>query len=304
MTHDSPSDLGASVSARLKNLAIATKTDFQSVLTRYANERLLHRLSVSHHNDTFVLKGATLFTVWSGEPHRATRDVDFLSFGEREPARLRTLFADVVATKVVPDGVAYDSGGIHAAPIRDDQPYGGVRVAIEASISSARIRLQVDVGFGDAITPQPTVVELPSLLELPRPRLRCYPKETVVAEKFEAMTKLGLANSRMKDFFDLAWMATHFSFDGSTLVRAVRATFERRGTALPVEPPIGTTQEFAMAHGKATQWASFLRKAAVTTTMDLGRAIEIVADFLDAPRRAAVAGSAFHRRWQPPGPWT
>lgn len=303
MNSDIPSDLGASVSARLKNIATRQQIDFQSVLTRYANERLLYRVASSPQADAFVLKGATLFTVWTGEPHRATRDVDFLSFGEREPARLRDAFARILANELPQDGVVFDLARIVAAPIRDDQPYGGVRIGLEAAIATARLRLQVDVGFGDAITPEAAVVDLPGLLDFPRARLRCYPKETVVAEKFEALAKLGLSNSRMKDFFDLAWMASHFEFDGSTLVRAIRATFERRGTAVPDHAPVGMTTAFAEAPGKQGQWSGFLRKSASTSSMELSSAIASLARFLEAPRQAAATGTAFSLRWPVGGPW-
>lgn len=303
MNSDIPSDLSASVSARLKNLATRQQIDFQSVLTRYANERLLYRVAKSPHADAFVLKGATLFTVWTGEPHRATRDVDFLSFGDREPARLRDAFSRILGSEAPQDGVVFDLARIVAAPIRDDQPYGGVRIGLEAAIATARLRLQVDVGFGDAITPEAAVVELPGLLDFPRARLRCYPKETVVAEKFEALTKLGMSNSRMKDFFDLAWMASHFEFDGPTLVRAIRATFERRGTTVPARPPVGMTAAFAEAPGKQSQWTGFLRKSASAASMDLASVISTLAEFLEAPRQAAATGSDFSARWSVGGPW-
>jgi predicted nucleotidyltransferase component of viral defense system len=209
-----PKDVGASVRARLLGLARERKEDFQLVLTRYANERLLFRLAQSPHASRFVLKGAALFTVWTGEPHRATRDIDLLGFGDPSEEALRSLFAEVLALEVAEDGVQFDLGSMTVGPIREDQEYGGVRIVLGAQLTSAKVRLQIDVGFGDAITPDAVVVSLPALLDFPAPRLRAYPRETVVAEKTEAMVKLGLANSRMKDFYDLVILSRMFEFLG------------------------------------------------------------------------------------------
>ena len=228
-----PKDMGTSVRARLLNLAAARGEDFQLVLTRYANERLLHRLARSRHGGRFVLKGATLFTLWTGEPHRVTRDVDLLGFGDPSEAHIRSVFAEVLAVDVDDDGVRFDASSLEVGAIRQGQAYRGVRVLVVARVTTARVRLQVDVGFGDAITPQPVPVDLPALLDFEAPRLLAYPRETVIAEKLEAMVQRGLANSRMKDFYDLAVLARTFAFEGEVLARAIGATFERRGTPCP-----------------------------------------------------------------------
>jgi predicted nucleotidyltransferase component of viral defense system len=233
MTKTPPKDIGASVRARLSRLSRERGEDFQLVLTRYANERLLFRLASSRHAQRFVLKGAALFTLWTGKPHRATRDLDLLGFGEPGVDHVRGVFAEVLALDVADDGVRFDLGSLAVGLIREEQEYGGVRVELVARITNAQVRLQVDVGFGDAITPEASVVEFPPLLDFPAPRLRAYPRETVVAEKLEAMVQLGMANSRMKDFYDVAVLARDFDFDGALLARAMRATFERRKTPLP-----------------------------------------------------------------------
>lgn len=214
-------NVAASVRDRLLRIAQERGDDFQLVLLRFATERLLARLAASPHADQFVLKGATLFTVWTGEPHRATRDIDLLGFGDRTVERVRGVFADVVAVEVDEDGVELDPANVHVEPIREDQDHGAVRVVLAARIAGARIRLQVEVGFGDVITPSAGEAELPALLEFPAPRIRAYPRETVVAEKLEAIVQLGMANSRMKDFYDLAVLARRFDFDGATLARAI-----------------------------------------------------------------------------------
>lgn len=217
MTKHPIKDHAASVRARLTHLARERNEDFQLMLSRYANERLLYRLATSKHGQHFILKGATLFTLWTGAPHRATRDLDLLGSGEPSVERVREAFAEVIAQPMPEDGVQFDSSSLKAGLIREGQLYGGIRVELVALLTRAKVRLQVDVGFGDAITPDPSVVDFPTLLDLPAPRLRAYPRETVIAEKVNAMVELGMANSRMKDFFDIAALARRFDFDGDLL---------------------------------------------------------------------------------------
>jgi len=299
-----PKDVGASVRARLLHLARERGDDFQLLLTRYANERLLYRLTRSRHHGSFILKGATLFTLWTGHPHRATRDVDLLGVGDPSQDRLRNIFAEVIALDVGDDGVVFDAGSLAVGPIREDQEYGGVRVEVFARVTAARVRLQVDVGFGDAITPEPVQMELPVLLDFPTPHLLVYPRETVVAEKLDAIVQLGTTNSRMKDFYDLAVLARRFEFDGTLLVRAIRATFERRKTPLPMALPIGLTSEFAADPSKTTQWTAFVRKTGVRDASDLPATITAIVAFAAAPLTAAARESPFACHRPPGGPWT
>ncbi len=299
-----PTNIGASVRARLLKLSKERREDYQLLLARYANERLLHRLSTSSHATGFVLKGAALFTLWTGRAHRATRDIDLLGFGDPTEVRLRAVFEDVLRADVVDDGVRFDVSSLEVGPIREDQEYGGVRITLRAEIGSARVRLQVDVGFGDAITPGPELVEFPALLDFDAPKLRAYPRPTVVAEKFEAMVKLGIANSRMKDFFDVVIMSRTFAFDGDELVRAIRATFKRRGTALPEALPLALTDEFAEDATKRAQWAGFVRKAGASTELrDFGEVVREARAFLADPLGACRASEAWALEWPPPGPW-
>jgi predicted nucleotidyltransferase component of viral defense system len=296
-------DIGASVRARLLHLAHERGEDFQLVLARYANERLLFRLAASKHASHFVLKGAALFTLWMGRPHRATRDLDLLGFGEPGEAHVREVFAEVLALGVDDDGVRFDLDSLAVGPIREDQAYGGVRVEVIARVTTARVRLQVDVGFGDAITPEAAVVEYPPLLDFPAPRLRAYPRETVVAEKLEAMVQLGMANSRMKDFYDLAVLARGFDFDGEVLARAIRATFERRRTPLPVRLPVALTAVFVEDATKKTQWAGFVRKAGVRDAGTLGEAVATIVAFIAEPLLAAATPVLPAFWWRAGGPW-
>jgi predicted nucleotidyltransferase component of viral defense system len=212
--------MAASVRARLTQLATRNGYDFQQVLTSYAIERLLYRLSVSPHADSFVLKGATLFTLWEGFPHRQTRDLDLLGFGENSIERMVAVFQEVCATSVGDDGLGF--GKISGETIRGLQEYGGIRLHVSAGLGRAVVPLGIDIGFGDQITPSPKKVVFPTLLDFPKPKLRAYPVETVVAEKFEAMVRLDMANSRMKDFYDLNYLASTTAFDGDPLCAARR----------------------------------------------------------------------------------
>ena len=296
-------DIGASVRARLLRLARERGEDFQLVLTRYANERLLFRLASSPHAGRFVLKGASLFTLWTGKPHRATRDLDLLGFGDSGVDHVRQVFTEVLALDVADDGVRFDLDTLVAGLIRDEQEYGGVRVELVARVTNAQVRVQVDVGFGDAITPEATMVDFPALLDFPAPRLRAYPRETVVAEKLEAMVQLGMANSRMKDFYDILVLARTFDFDGDLLTRAIRATFERRKTPLPTSLPVALTATFADDPTKKTQWSGFVRKAGVDDAGSLAETVMAVAVFAEKPLMAAVGDYRLTATWYAPGPW-
>lgn len=258
-----------SVRARLLNLSRSQGEDFQRLLVRYAIERLLYRLSISEHADAFVLKGATLFALWLGKPHRATKDLDLLGRGEPDVERLVAVFREVAALDCAADGMAFGADGITGTRIREDAAYAGVRVIVPASLAGARLKVQVDVGMGDATVPNPCTVEVASLLDLPAPMMRAYARETVVAEKLEALVVLGLTTSRMKDLYDLDLLRRRFEFD-DTLINAVRATFARRGTPIPKTLPIGLSDAFAEDTAKQAQWRAFLRKAGAKQDLDLG----------------------------------
>ncbi len=253
---DKSRNVGASVRQRLLNLAQARGQPLELLLTRYALERLLHRLSLSPHRERFVLKGALLLTTWFDEPHRATRDLDLLGFGDPSDDALLAVFREVM-TIAADDGVSFDTAKLKIQPIREDQQYGGSRLLTTATLSGVRIPIVVDVAFGDAIEPGVEDIALPVLLDAPSPRLRAYPLETVIAEKLHAMVALGIANSRMKDYYDL-WMLTRtFALDAGRLRRAVDATFARRSTPLLKGIPEGLSDAFAADANKQAQWRAF-----------------------------------------------
>lgn len=293
-----------SVQARLVRHAKLLNADPNLVLTRYATERLLYRLSRSPHGERFVLKGALLLLVWLGETVRPTRDADFLGFGDLSTEALLQIFADICAIDVEPDGIVLDASTIRVTAIRPADTYGGQRVTMLARLGSARLRIQVDIGIGDAVMPEPEWIEYPALLDQPRPRLRAYRRETVVAEKFHAMVVLGSKNSRMRDFFDLHALATRETFHGATLLEALQATFQRRGTALPAKRPLALTPDFAALAGKRTQWTNFLRNNHLTSApAELGAAIDLLAAFL-SPILESASRATIPERWNPGGPWT
>ncbi len=274
------------------------------MLTRYALERLLYRLSRSRHREAFVLKGAMVFAVWSGHPHRATKDLDLLGSGTPDLERLAVVFREIVSITVEDDGFSFDAASVEAARIKEDADYEGVRVTLDGTIGTAKVGVQIDIGFGDAVTPSVVEVEYPSLLDTPRPTLRAYPRETVVAEKLQAMVHLGRLNSRMKDFFDLWFLATHFEFDGELLVQAVKATFERRGTPRPNEPPVALTSVFSGDISKQKQWTAFLRRSGVgSTDLTLTAVVEGLAEFLVPVLVGPEARRGTGLRWRAGGPW-
>jgi len=251
-------NLGSSVRARIHNKAKADQVNMQFLLTRYALERMLYRLGVSEHRDSFLLKGALLFDLWYDVPLRPTRDIDLLGFGMAETPHLFKVFEDLCAIEVE-DGINFDAGSINAQEIRKDANYAGIRVTLVGSIDGAKCKVQVDVGYGDAVTPAPEVATYPVMLEdMPAPVLRVYPQYTVIAEKFEAIVSLGMANSRMKDYFDLWVLLRNANLDYVILEKAVQATFNRRETAMPKGIPIGLTDQFAADKSRVDLWDAFV----------------------------------------------
>jgi predicted nucleotidyltransferase component of viral defense system len=293
-----PGNIGASVRARLLARSRAEGADYQILLTRYALERLLYRLSVTDYNRHFILKGALLFVTWLKDPFRPTRDLDLLGYGSNSPEALANTFKAICQAQVPDDGVIFDSAGLSAAPIREDMNYGGVRIRTHATIDGARVPIQIDIGFGDVITPAAVEINYPALLDSPAPRIRAYPAETVIAEKFEAMVSLGIANSRLKDFYDLWFISRSFTFDHITLSGAIQRTFERRETPLPRTLPTGLTEEYAAQWNP--RWKAFLKRERMQAAPDtLAAVIADLAAFLFPLINTAVAASS----WPPGGPW-
>ena len=271
-------NMGASIRQRLLNLSRANGPPFDILLTRYVLERLLYRLTLTPHASRFILKGAMLVTTWFPDPHRQTRDLDLLGFGDSNPDVILAAFREICAIPL-DDGVEINAAGLRADLIREALEYGGLRLRTIATVASARIAIVIDIGFGDATEPGIEEVVLPVLLDLPAPRLRAYARETVVAEKFQAMVVLGLANSRYKDFYDLWALSCAFAFDDDRLARAIRATFDRRRTEIPTLPPDALTPAFADDPTKRQQWANYIEDLG-SPDLDLRRVTSELAAFL------------------------
>lgn len=301
-----PVNVAHSVKTRLLQRARQEDEDFNSLLIRYVIERLLYRLAASEYVHDFVLKGAVLFVIWSDRPHRATKDLDLLGSGPPDTNRLTAIFREVCRVSVPDDGVTFLADTVVAEPIREDAVYDGIRLRFMAQLGTAEVPVQVDVGFGDSTIPEPHEVELPVLLDFPRPKLKVYARESAIAEKLHALVELGLANSRMKDFYDLWFLAMRTSFDGRVLSEAVLATFARRRTQVPRTMPTGLSDLFATDPTKLEQWAAFVRRARLRAEAPtLGQAVTTVRAFLWPVLDTGTGTEPSHLEttWPPGGPW-
>jgi hypothetical protein len=282
VTNERPGNIAASVRQRLLDLSRERGEDFQLILTWYAAERFLYRLAQSKYSKQFILKGAMLLNIWMDRSHRPTRDLDLAGYVDASPEQLIDLFQEICQVEVEEDGLQYDTESIQVNEIRENQEYQGQRVRLVAYLETARIPVQIDIGFG-----------------------LTYPPETVVSEKFQAMVALGILNSRMKDFYDLRMMSKKFTFDGSQLVDAIKATFHRRRTEILGTAPVALTDEFSMDQDRVTQWKAFLTRTGLETTAgDLQQTIEELRLFLIPPLQAAASGGDFNLEWTKGGPWS
>lgn len=297
-------NLAASVHARLQNHARATKRPFQELLQYYAMERFLYRLSATPHRARFILKGALMLHVWEAPLARATKDLDFLGRLDNSLENLDGVVREVCTADVEPDGMVFDPYTVTATRIKEDADYEGVRVRFVGRLGKARVTMQLDVGFGDVVTPGAQDIMYPALLDFPAPALSGYPRETVIAEKFHAMVYLRTLNSRMKDFYDVWLLARQFTFDGALLAKAIAATFANRETTIDAAP-IAFTSEFIEQASTLSQWTAFRRKLPNTECPEtLAEVVPVLAQFLLPIARGCAAGERFEGRWPPGGPWT
>jgi hypothetical protein len=303
MTERKIKNLPASIRQRLLQVAQASERPFQEVLQYYAMERFLYRLSVSKHADKFVLKGALMLTAWGASATRPTRDIDLLG---RLPNRVEDLvdvIRDVCGQDVEPDALVFDADSVAGIVIKEDADYAGVRVTFRGSLQNMPLPMQIDVGFGDVVFPGATMMVYPTILDQAAPQLRGYSRETAIAEKFEAMVKLGLLNSRLKDFYDIWLLSRQFAFDGASLATAIEKTFVHRGTPVTVEPT-AFSAAFATNVSKVAQWRAFLRKSGLDNApQELASVTEAIAVFLSLPAAAIRDGRSFSQIWPAAGPW-
>lgn len=297
-------NLPASVHQRLLNLSRQTKRPFNELLQYYAIERFLFRLSSSPHAPEFVLKGALMLRVWHVPIGRPTMDIDMLGQLPNSVESLVKVVRECLAAEVLDDGLRFDTESVRGDAITLNAKYQGVRIRVRGFLGNARLSLQLDFGFGDVIVPQSVWIEYPELLDFGRPRLLGYTPESAIAEKFQAMVELEMANTRLKDFFDIWRLSENLGFDGIILCQALAATFNQRGTPLPTSPPLALTPTFSADPIKEAQWRAFLRKALlVAETKTLAETVEDLIAFILLPTFAAAEGKAFKMKWPPGGPW-
>ncbi|WP_148864693.1 nucleotidyl transferase AbiEii/AbiGii toxin family protein [Marinobacter fonticola] len=293
-------NITASVRQKLLNKSREEKRPFQELLQYYAMERFLYRLSQSPHNTCFTLKGALMLWAMQGPTSRPTRDIDMLGQTSNEPGAILGQVRDVVATEVVDDGLRFDSSTLKAEAITEDADYQGVRVTFTGLLENAKIPMQLDIGFGDPIFPFPSWHEFPALLDFPTARIQCYTPESSIAEKFQAMVKLGELNSRMKDFYDIWLLSRQHDFALANLSGAVVRTFERRNTKVPESSPFSD----AFVDSKQSQWQAFRKRLGQPHVPEaFAQVVAAVTEFL-APVMANHAAGAPEQIWHPPGPWS
>jgi predicted nucleotidyltransferase component of viral defense system len=298
-----PKNIAASMRSKLLDRARERKEDFQFMLGRWMAERFLYRLGKSDQREVFVLKGATLFLIWQGKLPRPTKDIDLLGYGSTQIKSVAESIRQICSV-AADDGIVFDLGSITAEEIREETEYGGIRVRVTASLDGARAQIQIDIGFGDAVDPAPEETDFPVMLEMESPRLKTYPPEVVIAEKLQAMVHLGVANSRMKDFFDIWILSREQTFMMSRMRRAVEATFTRRKTPLPSERPTALTEAFLKDKAKIDQWKAFLNRMQLPKDLaefdDVGDAI---AGFLIPVVEAVRSKGSDEQEWPAKGPW-
>ena len=297
-------DISASVRGRLENVARESGRPLQELMQYFVMERFLFRLSKSPHADRFVLKGALMFRVWGTTQSRATRDIDLLARADNSTDTISAIMKDVCQQSVVPDGVEFLGDSVRGAVIKEDAEYSGVRVTFVAMIQNARLPMQIDVGFGDVIHPVATTITYPTMLDFEAPNLVGYPKETVIAEKFEAMVKLGQLNSRMKDFYDIFVLLRQFEFDSEDLSLAIRKTFENRDTELIAEPFV-FSHAFRQDTTKQIQWAAFLRKSKlVDAPNSFSEVVDGIQSFLFPVLQVLTMNRTFSAVWTAKDRWS
>jgi hypothetical protein len=296
-------DVAASIRQRLYNNAKNTGRPFQEVLQYYAMERFLYRLGQSPYSDTFILKGALMFRAWQAPSSRPTKDIDLLARISNRIDSILPVIKEVCLQEVEPDGLLFDVASIQGMVIKEDADYEGVRVAFLAYLQNAEVHMQLDMGFGDIVTPAVFPIKYPTILDLESPKILGYSRESMIAEKFEAMVKLGPINSRMKDFFDIWHLSRQFSFEGDILAEAITNTFSHRGTAIAL-PLFPLSEAFAHDPEKNVQWRSFLRKSQITTAPDnLGDVVNALSTFLLPVAKGIAEQLHFVGSWDAPGPW-
>ena len=294
----SPQNVSASVRQRLLNRSKADKRSFNELLQYYAMERFLYRLSLSDHAQHYILKGALMLRAWKSPEFRPTMDIDMLGKTGNEEENITAQIRDILAVEIEPDGLTFDSDSIQTERITEDADYEGIRVRFRGALGTARISMQIDIGFGDIVYPGPEKAELPCMLDSPAPSLLCYSRESAIAEKFEAMIKLGQLNSRMKDFYDIWLLSRQFEFELSSLAEAVRLTFKQRGTGLN-EPIDAFSADFISS--RQPMWAAFRKRLKQDHVPESFQKMATEVELFLEP---VIKGVSDQITWKPAGPWS
>jgi len=296
-------EVAASVHQRLLNKAKDSSRPFNEILQHFAIERFLYRLSKCPNAGRFILKGALMFTAWKASISRPTKDIDLLGKIENRIDVITSAMKKACIQKVEPDGMVFYAESVNATTITEDADYEGIRIRIQGNLGNARISLQIDIGFGDVVVPGVSRIVYPTILDFPPPELNGYTMESTIAEKFQAMVKLGILNSRMKDFYDLWLLSRQFGFDGRVLTTAIRKTFENRKTDMPTQPTV-FQDSFAKNPAKEIQWQAFIRKTKLNDApASFAETVSTIGIFLKPVIAALVAKEDFYKSWKVPGPW-
>ena len=296
-------DHAASVRQKLLNRARETGRPFDELLIHYAMERFLYRLSVSEHRDRFILKGALMLTVWEIEPPRTTRDIDLLGHMENSVDVIADIMREVCMQDMEQDGLRFDPATVTSEQIIEHGMYEGVRIGLRGYLKNAEVVMRLDIGFGDPVVPAPAVLDYPTILDMPKPVLRGYTRESAIAEKFQAMVKLGEINSRMKDFYDIQLLARQFDFDGDVLSEAIRRTFEQRNTPLPADTLVFQSS-FAEQDARQNQWRAFIRRQRLESAPErFPDVVQTIRAFLEPVMQSLTRDEVFTGRWRAQGPW-
>ena len=296
-------NIATSVHQRLLNKAKESSRPFNELLQHFANERFIYRLSKSRHADRFILKGALMFSTWSGAPSRPTMDIDLLVTIDNSLETVVVAMKNVCRKRVAADGMSFNAETMTAVRITEGTEHEGVRVRVRGGLGNARVSLQIDIGFGDVIVPGPSKIVYPALLDFPAPELNGYTMESMIAEKFQAMVKLGVLNSRMKDFYDIWMLSRSFDFKSEVLDEAVEKTFENRNTPITNVPTI-FDPSFVQDADKKAQWQGFIRKAKLADAPGTFEDVVARIEFFLHPLVDVLAGQrTFRKTWTAPGPW-